>query len=75
MPYFELEVYWGSLDGTLWHDTITVQADNFERAYGLVMTNRLMPEGAFPACSRELFFEDHFDVEPLWEVLVSNDED
>lgn len=70
MAEFELEAYWGSPRGKLWHGTISVKANSIEEALREARAERLKPTNKmdhFDSCARDEYFEDHYDVEILSE--------
>lgn len=65
---FELEIYWGTPGGALLHGTVQIEADDLAEAELLCWRYQTKPDYDDLACARHEYFEDYYDVEPLWEV-------
>lgn len=66
MPAFEIEIYRGSDDGSLYHDKLLVEADTIHEAEEWCWANHPFPEGSYPACSPAgEYGPNYYDVEPL----------
>ena len=70
MALFEFEVYWGTTDGSLLHNTIEVEAEDFAEAETIVFRDKPIPEKGYEACARREYHDGYFDAE-----LVSDQED
>ena len=68
MNWHQIEVYWGSEDGTLYHTTLEVFGDDLPVIEATMRKMRIRPSDTddwSPACAQPRFGCGHYDLEVL----------